>query len=91
MGDGTRTRILPDDPETRPPPAKGRRPRQRGSGDSPVADLKVYVSNFSRIPIRLVKGMNFGTIKPISPTQMGDEDERGLYTLLADEGILPEE
>ncbi len=38
-----------------------------------VADIllkrgfRVYVSNFSRIPVRLVNGMNIGTVRPLIP------------------------
>ncbi len=53
--------------------------------------LHVYVSNFSRIPVRLVKGMNFGTLrqlttKPLSPSKTEREP-----LLLVDEGSTLEE
>ncbi len=39
----------------------------------PTRAFRVYVSNFSRIPARLAKGMNIGTVRPLTPKSMGRE------------------
>ncbi len=52
----------------------------------PTQAYREYVSNFSRIPIRFVKGMNLGTLKPIDSAPIEHESEEGAHTLLADEG-----
>ncbi len=57
----------------------------------PTRAFRAYVSNFSRIAMRLVKGMNIGTLrqlttKPLSPNKTEEE-----LLLLVDEGYCLEE
>ncbi len=72
---------------------KGIRLKQRGvalaNGDAHIIPTRAfceYVSKFSRIPVRLIKGINIGTVRPLTPKPLNPDGAESEPLLLADDG-----
>ncbi len=50
----------------------------------------MYVSNFFRIPVRSVTGMNIGSVRPLTPKALNPDGVESELLLHADEGPIHE-
>ncbi len=56
------------------------------AGIVPTRAFRVYVSNFSSVPVRLVKDMNICTIRPLATKPLSQDEAESEPLLLVDEG-----